>query len=111
MATSMKKFNTLGRQKLESSLEDIFGNISTAQYCLSKLRPKVRTFLVRITAGESIHPEIVRMQIGVFVKSAVLRAEVFTMPEKKDGLRLQSSEVHIAHRFTSRDRVLLGFSR
>ena len=87
----MRKFSMLGRQKLESSLEDIFGNISTVQYCLSKLRPKVRTFLLRIAAGESVHPKIVRMQMGVFVKSAVLRAEVFSIPTKIKGLRMQSS--------------------
>ena len=62
---------------------------------MSKLRPKVRTFLLRIAAGESVHPEIVRMQMGVFVKSAVLRAEVFSIPTKIEGLRMQSSEVHI----------------
>ena len=91
----MKKFSPLGRQKFESSLGDIFGEISCAQYCLSKLRPKVRTCLLTIAAGEAIHPEIVRMQMGVFVKSAAMRAEVFTKPEKSKGLRIQSSEVHI----------------
>ena len=63
---------------------------------MSKLRAKVRTFLLRIAAGESVHPEVIRMQLGVFVKSAAaLRAEVFTIPSKVKGLRLQSSEVHI----------------
>ena len=60
MSMSMKKITTLGRHKLESSLEDIFGNISTAQYCLSKLRQKVRTFLLTITAGEAIHADTVK---------------------------------------------------
>ena len=82
MSKPMRQFSMLGRQKLESSLVDIFGNISTVQYCLSKLRPKLSTFLLRIAAGESVHPEIVRMQMGIFVKSAVLRAEVFTILEK-----------------------------
>ena len=36
------------------------------------------------------------MVLGVIVKSAVLRASVFTMPSKTTGLRIQSSEVHIA---------------
>ena len=49
-----------------------------------------------MAAGEAIHPEIVRMQLGVFVKSAILNAEVYTMLEKECGLRVQSSEVHIA---------------
>ena len=34
------------------------------------------------------------MQLGVFVKSAALRATVYTIPSKEKGLRLQSSEVH-----------------
>ena len=85
----------VGRHKLEASLVDIFGDTSTAQYSLSKVRSKVRTFLLKIAAGEYIHPEIVRMQMGVFVKSAILRAEVFTIPSKTVGLRVQSSEVHI----------------
>ena len=33
--------------------------------------------------------------MGIFVKSAVLRAEVFIIPTKNEGLRMQSSEVHI----------------
>ena len=36
------------------------------------------------------------MQLGVFVKSGVMNAEVFTIPTKQVGLRVQSSEVHIA---------------
>ena len=36
------------------------------------------------------------MLLGVFVKSAVLRASVLTIPSRADGLRIQSSEVHIA---------------
>ena len=70
MSSSMSKFTTVGRHKFESSLVEIFGDISTAQYCLSKLRPKVRTFLLKIAGGESIHHKIVRMQMGVFIKSA-----------------------------------------
>ena len=42
--------------------------------------------------------EEVRMQLGVFVKSAALRATVYTIPSKEKGLRLQSSEVHIGVR-------------
>ena len=40
------------------------------------LRSNVRSFLLAVTEGEAIHPEIVRMEMGVFVKSAVLRAQV-----------------------------------
>ena len=95
MSKSVKKFSQLGRQTFESSLGEIFGELSCAHYCLSKLRSKVRTFLLAIAAGEAIHPEIVRVQMGVFAKSAVMRAQVFTKPCKSDGLRIQSSEVHI----------------
>ena len=73
MSNSVKKFSPLGRQKLKSSLADIFGGRSCVQYCISKLRPKVGTFLLAVAASEAIHPEIVRMQIGVFVKSAVMK--------------------------------------
>ena len=62
-----------------------------------KLRPKLRSLLLTIASGEAIHPEIIRMQLGVFVKSAALRAEILTIPEKEHGLRMQSSEVHIGH--------------
>lgn len=94
MSTHCKKFSSLGRQKFETSLEKLHGDKSSAEFALLKLRPKLRSFLLAIAAGEAIHPELVRMQMGVFVKSAVLRAEVFVIPCKEDGLRLQSSEIH-----------------
>ena len=96
MSTHCKKFSSLGRRNFESSLENIHGNISSAEFALVKLRPAVRSFLLAVSAGEAIHPELVRMQMAVFVKSAVLRAQVFLLPHKADGLRLQSSEIHIA---------------
>lgn len=95
MASSVRKFSPLGRQKFEESLEKLHGNFSSAEFALRYLRPKMRRLLVAIAAGEAIHPEIVRMQLGIFVKSAVLRAEVYTIPTKLRGLRIQSSEVHI----------------
>ena len=96
MSTHCKKFSSLGRQNFESSLEKIHGESSSAEFALLKLRPALRSFLLAVAAGEAIHPELVRMQLGVFVKSAVLRAQVFVIPCKADGLRLQSSEIHIA---------------
>ena len=51
----MSKFTMVGRHKLEASVVDIFGDTSTAQYSLSKVRSKVRTFLLKIAAGEYIH--------------------------------------------------------
>ena len=86
------KFSCLGRQKLEETLEMIHGDISV-EYVLRNLRPNIRKVIIAITAGEAVHPEVVRMQLGVFVKSAALRATVYTIPSKEKGLRLQSSEV------------------
>ena len=86
------KFSCLGRQKLEETLEMTHGDISV-EYVLRNLRPNIRKVIIAITAGEAVHPEVVRMQLGVFVKSAALRATVYTIPSKEKGLRLQSSEV------------------
>ena len=96
MSTHCSKFSSLGRQNFESPLENIHDVTSSAEFALLKVRPALRSFLLSVAAGESIHPELVRMQMGVFVKSAVLRAQVFVIPCKDDGLRLQSSEIHIA---------------
>ena len=60
------------------------------------MRPNLRKVVISISAGEAVHPEIVRMQLGIFVKSAALRAAVFTIPSRVTGLRMQSSEVHLA---------------
>ena len=94
----MVKFSCLGRQKLEEALEKIHGDMSSVEYVLRNLRPNIRKAIIAITAGEAVHPEVVRMQLGVFVKSAALRATVYTIPSKEKGLRLQSSEVHIGVR-------------
>ena len=93
----MVKFSCQGRQKLEETLEMTHGDISV-EYVLRNLRPNIRKVIIAITAGEAVHPEVVRMQLGVFVKSAALRATVYTIPSKEKGLRLQSSEVHIGVR-------------
>ena len=67
----------------------------SAKFFKLKLRPKLRTLILTIASGERIRPEIVRMQLGNFVKVLVLRAAVFTIPSKAEGLRVQSSEIHV----------------
>ena len=96
MPGSCRKFTPVGRQKFEIALGKINGEKSSAEYSLTYLRSNIRSFLLAIAADEAIHPEIVRMQMGVFVKSGLLNAEVFAIPTKQTGLRIQSSEVHIA---------------
>ena len=71
MSTHCKKFSSLGRQNFESSLENIHGKISSAEFALVKLRLTVKSFFLAVSAGEAIHPELVKMQMAVFVKSAV----------------------------------------
>ena len=93
---AITKFTNLGRRTFERNLENICRDQPSAKYSLINLRPKLRSLILKIAAGERIHPEIIRTWLGVFVKSAVLRAEVFTIPTKEEGLRTQSSEVHIA---------------
>ena len=96
MSSPSRKFSPLGRHKLEEGLASLAKPLTSAHYAVQHLRPALRLLLLAVTAGECIHPEIVRMQLGVFVKSAALRAEVFSIPSKKEGLRMQSSEILIA---------------
>ena len=79
----------------EERLEAIRETVPSAKFSLLKLSPKLRTLILTIASGERIHPEIVRMQLGNFVKVLVLRAAVFTIPSKAEGLRVQSSEIHV----------------
>ena len=95
MPGKCQKFTPVGRQKFELALEKVHGEKSSAEFSISYLRPNIRSFLLAVAAGEGVNPEIVRMQLGAFVKSGVLNAEVFTIPTKQRGLRVQSSEVHI----------------
>ena len=94
MSSPSRKFSPLGRHKLEEGLASLAKPLTSAHYAVQHLRPALRLLLLAVTAGECIHPEIVRMQLGVFVKSAALRAEVFSIPSKKE--RMQSSEILIA---------------
>ena len=56
----MVKFSCLGWQKLGETLEMIHGDMSV-EYVLRNLRPNIRKAIIAITAGEAVHPEVVRM--------------------------------------------------
>ena len=53
----------------------------------------MRAVLLKIAAGERILPEYVRIVLAGCLKVASLKAEVFTMPTKAKGLRIQTTDV------------------
>ena len=57
------------------------------------LRPKIRTLLLRVSAGERIPPEFVRIALSGCLKVAVLKALVNTIPSKAKGLRVQTTDI------------------
>ena len=61
-ATS-KKFTNVGRARFSDALRGIRKDLSSARFSLQYLRPRVRASLLRMAAGERIHPEIVRINI------------------------------------------------
>ena len=65
----MVKFSPLGRQKLEEELKKLHEGVSSVEYVLRNLRPIIRKVIIAITAGEGVHPEVIRMQLSVFVKA------------------------------------------
>ena len=97
MPKSFSKFSPTARSSLAHSLTNLRpdGNTS-ARSTIEYLRPKIRAALIRIAAGESVHPEVLLINLGTVVKVASLRAEVYTKPTKSSGLRIQSSSVLFA---------------
>ena len=95
VGASSKKFSNVGRGRFSDTLRGMRNNISSARFSLQPLRPRVRAALLRIAAGERIHPEIVRINLASCVKAACLKAVVFTMPSKQKGLRMQSSDIFL----------------
>ena len=87
------KFTTLGRKHLTESLMRICGDDCSPKFSLTYLRPEVRAILIKVAAGERIHPELTRVVLAGCVKVAALRAVVYTMPTKMKGLRIQSSDI------------------
>ena len=57
------------------------------------LRPKVRALLLRVSAGERIPPEFVRIALSGCLKVAVLKGLVNTIPSKAKELRVQTTDI------------------
>ena len=93
--TTSKRFSNVGRAHFSDALRAIRKDMSSARFSLQYLRLRVRAALLRIAAGERIHPEIVKLNLSSCVKTACLKAVVFTMPSKKEGLRMQCSDVFL----------------
>ena len=49
--------------------------------------------LLKVSAGERLPPELVRVVLGGCVKVGALRAVVYTIPSKSKGLRIQTSDI------------------
>ena len=96
MAPGMtKKFSNAGRSHSSDALRAMRPDVSSARFSVQYLRPKVRAVLLKISAGERVHPEIIRINLSGCVKSACLKAVVFTIPSKVKGLRIQSTDVFL----------------
>ena len=87
------KFSAQGRSKLAISLETLRDEQSSAKYSLKFLRPTVRGLLFKVSAGERLPPEFIRVVLGGCLKVACLRTVVFTIPSKEEGLRIQTSDI------------------
>ena len=87
------KFSSVGRTHLYDGLIHIFGDVCSPKFSLIPLRPRLRAILLKIAAGERIHPELSRVVLAGCVKVAALRSEVYTIPTKNRGLRIQSSDI------------------
>ena len=93
MSKQFSKFSPVGRKHFKNSLASIDGDKNSCYKSLEPYRPCVRAVLLQVAAGEGIHPEFVRVNLAGCVKSAALRATVYTIPTKSKGLRIQSSDV------------------
>ena len=49
--------------------------------------------ILKITAGERILPEYVRVVLSGCLKVAALKAMVYTIPSKAKGLRVETSDI------------------
>ena len=97
MPRSFYKFSPTTRCSFARSLKNLREEgISSARSSVQYLRPGIRAPLIRLAAGECIHPEILLINLGTIVKALSLRATVYTIPTKDTGLRIQSSSVLFA---------------
>ena len=87
------KFSVVGRSYLATSLEAMRDEQCSAKYSLKFLRPSVRGLLLKVSAGERLPPEFIRVVLGGCLKVACLRTVVFTIPSKEEGLRIQTSDI------------------
>ena len=53
----------------------------------------MRGLLLKVSAGERLPPEFIRVVLGECLKVACLRTVVFTIPSKEEGLRIQTSDI------------------
>ena len=53
----------------------------------------MRGLLLKVSAGERLPPEFIRVVLGGCLKVACLRTVVFTIPSKEEGLRIQTSDI------------------
>ena len=87
------KFSAIGRSHLAESFSEIRqGELCTKQ-SVQYLRPKVRAVLLKIAGGERIPPEFIRIVLSGCLKVGSLKADVFTIPSKAEGLRIQTSDI------------------
>ena len=49
--------------------------------------------LLRVSAGEWLPLEFIRVVLGGCLKVACLRTVVFTIPSKEEGLKIQMSDI------------------
>ena len=109
------KFSPPGRGHLTEALMRIAGDQSSCKFSLKYVRASVRALFIKVLAGERIHPELIRVVLAGCLKTAALRAVVFTMPSKARGLRIQSSDIILGEpglgkglAFQWRDELLVG---
>ena len=89
----MKKKSSIGLLHLAERLKNLRDNESCAKYALKFLRPAVRGMLLNVAAGERIPPEFIRVVLSGCLKAACLRAVVYTIPSKREGLRIQTTDI------------------
>ena len=77
MTRMFSKFSPAARSSLSASLIDLRPEgHSSARSAVAYLRPKMQPPIIRLMAGENIHPEILLINLGTIVKVAALRAVV-----------------------------------
>ena len=77
MTRMFLKFSPAARSSLSASLIDLRPEgHSLAKSAVAYLQPKMQPPIIRLMAGENIHPEILLINLGTIVKMAALPAVV-----------------------------------